>query len=89
MPVVASRVGGIPEILTDGKDGRLVSPDDPIELADCLRSILDYPAESQEMGARLRDHVRSSFTWSAAFKKYHSIAVSARSEPRDFEKENR
>ncbi len=86
LPVVASRVGGVPEILTDGKNGRLVSPNDPIVLADCLRSILDHPAESQEMGARLRDHVRSNFTWSAAFKKYHSIAVSARSDPRDFEK---
>jgi glycosyltransferase involved in cell wall biosynthesis len=89
LPVVASRVGGIPEILTDGWNGRLVPPDDPVKLAECLRSILDHPAESQEMGTRLRDQVRSTFTWSAACEKYVSIAVSRRSEPGASKPKNR
>ena len=73
LPVVASRVGGIPEILTDGINGRLVAPDDPAELALCLRSLLDSPAASQEIGARLRQHVLSNFTWNAAHEKYVAL----------------
>jgi glycosyltransferase involved in cell wall biosynthesis len=39
-PVVASRVGGISEIVRDGRDGFLVPPDDPAALADRLSTLL-------------------------------------------------
>jgi glycosyltransferase involved in cell wall biosynthesis len=42
-PVVASRVGGIPEIITDGHNGLLVPPENPAALADALRTILSAP----------------------------------------------
>lgn len=70
LPVVASRTGGIPEILTDGVTGRLVTPDSPDELALCLRSLLDYQAAALEMGERLRRHVLSEFTCTVACEKY-------------------
>jgi len=73
LPVVASRVGGIPEILTDDYTGRLVSPDDPIELAECLQSLLDNPAESEAMAVRLHNRVVADFSWSAAYEKYESM----------------
>ena len=73
LPVVASRVGGIPEILTDGVTARLVTPNNPEELAVCLRSLLDFPIEAQEMGGRLRQRVLSSFTWTAACEKYTAL----------------
>lgn len=77
LPVVASRVGGIPEILTDGFTGRLVAPDNPAELALCLRSLLDSPATAQEMGARLHHHVLSNFTWTVAHEKYAALIKKA------------
>ena len=43
LPVVASRVGGIPEIISDGETGWLVKPGNPDALAHALRSILDDP----------------------------------------------
>lgn len=73
LPVAASRVGGIPEILTDGVTGRLVAPDNPAELALCLRSLLECPEAAHEMGARLRHHVVTSFTWTAAHARYVSL----------------
>lgn len=76
LPVVASRVGGIPEILTDGVTGRLVTPDNPAELAHCLRLMLDSPAAAQEMGTRLHEHVLDNFTWSAAHQKYVALLKS-------------
>jgi glycosyltransferase involved in cell wall biosynthesis len=73
LPVVASRVGGITEILADGLTGRLVAPDNSVELAHCLRSLLDSPASAQEMGARLQQHVSVNFTWIAAHDKYVAL----------------
>jgi glycosyltransferase involved in cell wall biosynthesis len=43
LPVVASAVGGIPEILTDPAFGRTVPPDDPVALAAAVREFLAAP----------------------------------------------
>ena len=53
-PLVASRVGGIPEIFRDGIDGYLVTPDDPDELAAKLTGI--SAAKAEAMGAAGRDY---------------------------------
>jgi glycosyltransferase involved in cell wall biosynthesis len=45
LPCVSTSVGGIPEIVTDGRDGRLVPPGDPTALADVLVQLAaDEPA---------------------------------------------
>lgn len=55
-PVVASRVGGIVEIVRDGMDGFLVNPGDPTELADALIRVLGDDDLREKLGrnARLR-----------------------------------
>lgn len=42
-PVVGSAVGGIPYVVRDGEDGRLVPPGDPVALAEALAAVLDVP----------------------------------------------
>jgi glycosyltransferase involved in cell wall biosynthesis len=49
-PVVATRVGGIPEIVDDGRTGILVPPDDPEQLASALVLILEDADRRQSMG---------------------------------------
>jgi glycosyltransferase involved in cell wall biosynthesis len=44
VPVIGTRVGGVPEMITDGKNGRLVSPQDSVELAAALVEVLLNPA---------------------------------------------
>jgi glycosyltransferase involved in cell wall biosynthesis len=52
LPVVASAVSSIPELVIDGETGYLVSPDDPHALADALLHVLDDPGGLGEAGLR-------------------------------------
>ena len=60
-PVVATRVGGIPEVVVDGATGILVPPREPQAMARALSSLLDDPVRRAEMGARGRDRAQSVF----------------------------
>src|SRR5262245_25614198 len=50
-PVVATAVGGVPEIVRDGETGVLVPVSDPQALGDALRALLDDPARAARLGA--------------------------------------
>ncbi|HEV7663631.1 MAG TPA: glycosyltransferase family 4 protein [Chloroflexota bacterium] len=62
-PVVASRVGGVSEIVQDGVTGFLVPPDDQSALHDRLALLLGDPALARRMGACAREVVLERFTW--------------------------
>jgi glycosyltransferase involved in cell wall biosynthesis len=61
-PVVATRVGGIPEVMRDGVHGFLVAPHQPAELADAIQRVLENPLAGHVMGLRGRNHVESEFS---------------------------
>lgn len=56
--VVASRVGGIPELVADGETGVLVPPRDPERLAQAIVKLLTYDEERMRMGQRGRERIR-------------------------------
>jgi glycosyltransferase involved in cell wall biosynthesis len=60
-PVVASRVGGIPEAVEDGTTGILVPPGDAQALAEALSFMLEHPAQTTEMGRRGRERAARLF----------------------------
>lgn len=62
-PVVASRLGGIPEIIEDGVTGYLVEPGNEAELHDALARLLADRALARRMGAEARRRVIDEFTW--------------------------
>lgn len=66
LPVIASRVSGIPEVVVDGETGWLVPPEDPSQLAAALRAVLDDGVESARRGAAGRRRVEREFTPQAA-----------------------
>lgn len=61
LPVVASRVSGIPEVVVDGETGWLVPPEDPEALAVALAELLADPAEGRRRGAAGRQRVGKRF----------------------------
>lgn len=61
LPVVATRVGGIPEIVQEGETGILVPPRDAAALASAILRLAQSPGEAQAMGERGRARVESVF----------------------------
>jgi glycosyltransferase involved in cell wall biosynthesis len=61
-PVVASDVGGLPEIVADGETGFVVPAGDAAALADALVTLVSSPARAAEMGQAGRRRALESFT---------------------------
>lgn len=66
VPVVGTRVGGVPEMLQDGRSGLLVRARDVAALRDALRSLIRDPALRQRMGSAGREFCCSSGRFSAS-----------------------
>lgn len=64
LPVVASRVGGIPDVVRDGVDGLLVGPDDADGLVRSLRDLVEDAERRRAMGAQARERVLSGYSLS-------------------------
>ena len=62
VPVIATRVGGVPELVRDGVDGLLVEPGNPEQLAIAMLELLDNAERRQEMGGMGRARIQSDFS---------------------------
>jgi lipopolysaccharide heptosyltransferase II len=62
VPVVATKVGGVVDIITDGSNGVLVYPKDPDSLADGIRKVLRDRPLAQRLAAQARKIVEEKFT---------------------------
>ncbi len=68
-PVVASRIGGLAEVVVDGETGFLVQPGDVEALGDRLARLLSDRRLAARLGANARDLVVERFTWQACAKR--------------------
>jgi glycosyltransferase involved in cell wall biosynthesis len=79
-PVVASRTGGLPEVIRDGETGFLVTPGDEEEMRDRLRQLLDDSVLAERMGRAARAVVLERFTWTRTAERclaaYEELAAS-------------
>ncbi|HEX2116365.1 MAG TPA: glycosyltransferase family 4 protein [Alphaproteobacteria bacterium] len=78
VPIVASGVGGIPEIVEDGYSGRLVPADDPGALADAITELLRDRNAAQAYARALAARVEARFSWQAAIAAYACLFKTAR-----------
>ncbi|MEN3541011.1 glycosyltransferase family 4 protein [Microbispora sp. ZYX-F-249] len=71
-PIVATRVGGIPDLVEDGVTGLLVPPGRPEPLAAAIRRLLDDPAKAKEMAADARRRV-AELRWDRLVHRVHAV----------------
>jgi glycosyltransferase involved in cell wall biosynthesis len=80
-PVVATRVGGLPELVRDGETGVLVDPRDPDALADAAGSLLGDPALRDHLGERGREVQRAEYdidVWAGRLERLYEDLLSGR-----------
>jgi glycosyltransferase involved in cell wall biosynthesis len=63
LPVVATNIGAIPELIIEGKNGYLVEPDNPTQLAEKLIDLLQSPDRCQEFGLYGHQLLWDTYTW--------------------------
>ena len=73
LPVVATRVGGIPDIITDGVNGLLVPPGQPEQLAEALWHVLNDRALAEKLGANARRTVIEQYCLDNMLTAYQSL----------------
>ncbi|EQD75263.1 Glycosyl transferase, group 1 domain protein, partial [mine drainage metagenome] len=64
-PVIASRVGGIPEFIEPERSGLLVPPGDAAALTDAMEQLRSDPARARQWGRYGREEVVPRYTWEA------------------------
>jgi glycosyltransferase involved in cell wall biosynthesis len=69
-PVAATRVGGSPDVITNGENGMLVSPGQPAQLADVICDLLIHPSRREEMGRAGRQTVEAKYSWDRITQMY-------------------
>jgi glycosyltransferase involved in cell wall biosynthesis len=69
-PVVATRVGGNSDVITDGENGILVPSKNPNHLANAICDLLSSPIERARMGKAGRKTIEQKFSWEAITKLY-------------------
>lgn len=71
--VVASAVGGIPEVVTDGVNGRLVPPEDAMALAAAMEPLLRKTDVAIHLGREAARAVSDDYTWERVVQRYESV----------------
>ena len=75
-PVVASRVGGIPEQVVHDSTGRLFTPGDPADLGKNILDLLENPQLASAMGLAARDRASSLFSLAESLAQHESLFAS-------------
>lgn len=73
LPVIASRLGAMADLVTDGQTGLLFEDRNPHDLAAKVRWMMDHPAETAAMGARARLEYQARYTPEANYAQLWSI----------------
>jgi len=73
LPVIATTVGGTPEIIKDMKNGVLVPPRNPKALAETISKFLANKELGLAIGEEARKTVEDKFTWEENVRRLHNV----------------
>lgn len=78
MPVVASNIGGIPDVIEEGKTGLMVEPKNAAALAAAIKRLGDDGVLGKKMAAAAKEKVAREFAWGAVAEKMKAVYESVR-----------
>jgi glycosyltransferase involved in cell wall biosynthesis len=81
-PVIATRVGSMPEAIIDGQTGMLIEKDDVLGLAQALQTLRDDASLRTRLGQQAYQQARTHFTVESMTLKYIALWQQVRSKPR-------
>ena len=70
VPVVATNVGGIPELISDNNTGLLVPPENPEKIADAVNDLLSNPKKAKKLAINGNNFVKKNMTWDVMLPKF-------------------
>lgn len=73
LPVIATAVGGVPELVDDGRNGLLVPPGDPDRLAAAIREMVRHPDRARAMGRRARAEVVQRYSFDRMVARFEAL----------------
>ena len=73
LPVVATRVGGVPDLITDGENGLLAPPKDPQAIAAALIRLAGSPETRAQIGLRARETIETNFPFDAMLRRTRAL----------------
>ena len=76
LPIVASGVGGVGELIEEGQTGMLVPPDDPGSLADRLSALMAEPTLGARLGTAARAHAQAHYSFDRMVGAFEGIYLS-------------
>jgi len=82
LPVVATDVGGGPDLIDDGRQGLLVAPGDPGALASALAELISQPARATQLGERAAERQRTEFAMEVLIRRLEALYMDLLSEKR-------
>jgi glycosyltransferase involved in cell wall biosynthesis len=83
LPIVATAVGGVPDLIEPGVHGLLVAPGDPVALAGAVARLLRDPAAARAMGRRARERQRREFDLGVMVRRLERLYVDLLAARRD------
>ena len=82
LPVVAASVGGLLDLIDDGRTGVLVPPDDPAALAHALEALIDSPERAAVIGATAREEIARRYSFDRMVRAFEGLYLSRLGTPR-------
>jgi glycosyltransferase involved in cell wall biosynthesis len=81
LPIIASAVGGVPEIIDDMISGILIQPEKPNEIVAAVELLLDKPELQQKYGSALREKVMKDFSVERMVRETENVYKKVKSQP--------
>ena len=73
IPVIATNVGGIPELISDNVTGLLIPPESPEQMIDTINTLLEDNDTQEKLAKNAFEFINTNFSWDVLIDKYKNL----------------